>query len=380
MSEGEPIDSPGHARGIADRFALPVPADRVDPYGTGLINATYLVTAGDARFILQRINERVFPAPERIMANLAALAAHLAGRDHPGLRLPGLIRSRDGLPFVRAADGGVWRLMEFIAGAAGLAEVGDLDQAAEIGRILGRFHASTRDLPPDSLAVTLPGFHETPRYIDRLEQVLGTASADLGDDARRAVAFVAARGRGAGVLEAARRQGRVPSRVIHGDPKLDNILFDRESGRAVSLIDLDTVQPGLVLYDLGDCLRSCCNRRGESAPVDDGGGGPVSPLPSPRFDLDLCRAILAAYANEAGGLMAHAEIGLLFDAIRLIPFELGVRFLTDHLEGNRYFRITEPGQNLRKARVQFALVADIEDKEGAIRDILATCFATAGAG
>jgi len=374
MGEGEPKDRTREAAAITARFALPAPTNRVERYGSGLINATFLVTAGDERYILQRINDRVFPAPDRIMGNLAVLGAHLAGRPDAGLRLPALLPARDGTPFVRADDGSVWRLMEFIADAAGLAEVADRRQAAEIGRILGRFHALTSDLAPEALAETLPGFHVTPHYLDRLSRVLGDLGADLCAQAGPALAFVAPRRDGAAALEAARREGRVPTRVIHGDPKLDNILFDGAAGRAVSLIDLDTVQPGLWLYDLGDCLRSCCNRTGESPPLAD---GPERSEPTPaaaRFDLDLCRAILAAYAQETRGLLAAAEIELLFAAIRLIPFELGVRFLTDHLEGNRYFRVAAPGQNLRKALVQFALVEDIEGKEPEIRDILAGCF------
>jgi len=362
MNEYELRKAGAVASDIVDRFALPRPADRVEPYGSGLINATFLVTAGDARHILQRINPLVFPEPERIIFNLSVLGGHIATRPTSGLRIPALIPAWDGSSFVRDGQSGLWRLMEFIPNTRGLVHIEDLEQAREVGRILGHFHVLVSDLPTDRLTVVLPGFHVTPGYLERFEQVLAVRTTARSEALSQAIACVTTRQAQVGVLEAARQGGHLPVRVIHGDPKLDNILFDRMTGRAVSLIDLDTVQAGLIHYDIGDCLRSCCNRSGRSAAAGAG------------FDLDLCRAILGAYAGETGGLLDQVEIELLFDAIRLIPFELALRFLTDHLEGDRYFRVTERGQNLRKARVQLALVKDIEGKEREIRGIITACF------
>jgi len=348
------------AAGIVDRFALPTPVDRIEPYGNGLINATFLVTTEDAHYILQRINGLVFPQPERILANLSVLSTHVATRVPAEPRIPALIVARGGLPCVRDSEGELWRLMEFIPDTEGLTGIEDPEQAREVGRILGRFHRLVSDLAVDRLAVTLPRFHVTPDYLKRFEQVLAGSTGVHPQALSKAIAAVTARRARVDVLEAARRAGHLPLRVIHGDPKLDNILFDRTTGRAVSLIDLDTVQAGLVHYDIGDCLRSCCNRHSGATDT--------------RFDLDLCRAILGAYADTTDGLLNGAEIELLFEAIRLIPFELAMRFLTDHLEGDRYFRVTKRGQNLHKARVQLALVADIEAKEQAIHHIIAACF------
>jgi len=362
MTEYELRKAAAVASDIVDRFALPRPDDRVEPYGSGLINATFLVTAGDVRYILQQINPLVFPEPERIIFNLSVLGEHIATRPASGLCIPALIPAWDGSSFVRDRQGGLWRLMEFIPNTRGLVHIEDLEQAREVGRILGRFHVLVSDLPTDRLTVVLPGFHVTPGYLERFEQVLAVRTTARSEALSQAIACVTARQAQVGVLEAARQGGHLPVRVIHGDPKLDNILFDRMTGRAVSLIDLDTVQAGLIHYDIGDCLRSCCNRSGRSAAAGAG------------FDLDLCRAILSAYAGETGGLLDQVEIELLFDAIRLIPFELALRFLTDYLEGDRYFRVTERGQNLRKARVQLALVKDIEGKEREIRGIITACF------
>ncbi len=364
MNELTTRSTSSDATAIARRFTLSFPVETVEPYGKGLINDTFLVRAGGFSYILQRINGSVFPEPERIMSNLAVLTTHPAGRRQRGLRIPDLIPSQDGAPFVRGDEGAIWRLMELIPNAQSLQQIDDLEQARDVGRILGRFHALFSDLDPARLAVTLPGFHVTPLYLERLMQAVKDREAGYSHEIQQAIAFVAARRKGASVLEDARRQGQIPVRVIHGDPKLDNILFDRTTGRAVSLIDLDTIQPGLVHCDLGDCLRSCCNRGGESAGTGE----------DARFDLDLCRAILSTYAAETEGILGDVEIGLFYEAIRLIPFELGLRFLTDHLVGDRYFRVTERGQNLWKAGVQLALVADIEDKEPEIRSIIAGCF------
>jgi Ser/Thr protein kinase RdoA (MazF antagonist) len=350
------------AVGIANRFALVGPPQSVEPYGDGLINRTFLVVTETLGYILQRINRTVFPEPERIMSNLSLLQGHLTHHAEPGLRIPALIPARDGRLFVRDEQGEVWRMMELIPNAGNLNSIENLDQARQVGRILGRFHVLMNDLSPNRLAVTLPGFHVTPAYLERFVGILAAGIPDRRGEVAEATELVTERQARAGVLEEARRKGQIPERVTHGDPKLDNILFDRETGCAASLIDLDTVQPGLVHYDLGDCLRSCCSVR--SGPTDVG----------ERFDLDLCRAILGAYADETEGLLDEGEIELLFDAIRLIPFELGLRFLTDHLEGDRYFRVTERGQNLRKARTQLALVEDIEGKESEIRQILAESF------
>ncbi|AFL74699.1 phosphotransferase enzyme family protein [Thiocystis violascens] len=358
---------PPHCHEIAARFAIAHPLGAIEPLGRGLINDTFSLDAGGQRYVLQRINGAVFPAPERIMANLRVLGAHLAERADTGLRLPSLIATREGGDFLRDADGAIWRLMEFIPNAVTLTRIEHDAQAREVGAVLGRFHRLAASLHSERLALSLPGFHATPEYLTRFLAVAGQEARQEGQAIRDCLDFVLERRGLADVLEAAQASGAIPLRVTHGDPKLDNILFARDGGHALALIDLDTVQPGLIQHDLGDCLRSCCNRGGE---------GTRDPA-GVRFDMTLCAGILAGYANETRGVLAQADIDLLYDAIRLMPFELGLRFLTDHLEGDRYFRIDEPGQNLRKARIQFALVAEIERQEEALRVLIATCFAHA---
>jgi Ser/Thr protein kinase RdoA (MazF antagonist) len=149
-------------------------------------------------------------------------------------------------------------------------------------------------------------------------------------------------------------------RIIHGDPKINNVMVDSQTGKAVSIIDLDTIKPGLLLYDLGDCLRSCCNISGEES--DD--------FDAVRFDLGRCEALLSGYMGAAHEGLTARDFDFFFDAIRLIPFELGLRFYTDYLGGNLYFKISHPAQNLDRAMVQFRLVESIEQQEAEIRAII----------
>jgi Ser/Thr protein kinase RdoA (MazF antagonist) len=359
MTKTEPLQI---ARRIACFFTPTSGPVGIAPLGRGLINDSFLVTAGAERWVLQRINGSVFADPEGIMANLSRLAEHLTRQAAGDLVWPELATTAEGLTWVRDEAGLLWRMMGFIPGQP-LVRINGDSQATEVGRLLGAFHRGMADLDPASLRLTLPGFHVTPGYLERFDGALrgGVPAPDVGLD--EALALVESRRAGAGILEEARAAGLIPDRVVHGDPKLDNLLFDVWGRRALAWIDLDTVQPGLTLHDIADCLRSCCNTRGESAS-----------RVSVGFDLGLCRALLGAYAHRTRGLLRPMEVEVLYPAIWLLPFELGLRFLTDHLQGDRWFRVSAPGQNLVRAGVQFALMAAIERLEGEIRVIINDCF------
>lgn len=349
----------------AAAFARGEAVAAVDRHGHGLINDTFVVRLQSGRrLLLQRVNRRVFPDPGRIVANLRTLTAHLAtkARDgaSPGLRLPALVAAADGQEAFVDAEGGFWRALEFLEHTRSCDTIEHHAQAGEVGAALGRFHALLHDLPPERLHVALPGFHDTRACLARYERVSAERASD--DPALRAAREIVASHRTlAGVLADAQRAGRLPLRPVHGDPKLNNFLFDESGTRVVSLIDLDTVQPGLVHHDVGDCLRSCANRAGEA---------PRS-LDAVRFDLDVARALLEGYLSQARAFLSREETALLYEAIRLLPFELGLRFLTDHLEGDVYFRTAWRGQNLHRALVQFRLLEDIERHETRLRALIA---------
>lgn len=345
------------AADIAERFLARGSVVAVARYGGGLINDTFLVETDDhamPRFILQRISREVFARPRQLMANLAILHAHISKEPGASIRLqiPKIITAGKALYF-QDDDGGFWRALTFIDNSCTLQSLPDSGVAGQVGYALGHFHYLLRGLHPGLLHDTLPGFHCTPEYLRQYRQVLNRTDVGLrsGDEAF-CVDSIAANSNDAAVLEDAREQGLLPLRVIHGDPKLDNFLFARDSGRVISLIDLDTVKPGLSHYDIGDCLRSCCQR-----------GAPVV------FDVSLCRAILQGYLGEVGSFFSEQDYRYLYPAIRLLPYELGLRFFTDHLQGNRYFKVTRPRQNLQRAVAQFQLLQSIVSQE---REIMET--------
>jgi Ser/Thr protein kinase RdoA (MazF antagonist) len=316
------------------------------PLGNGLINETYLVTTASEPFVLQCINAHVFPEPEAVLKNLAEIGRHLDNKtpDAVRLQIPRLLKSETGGGSVRDEQGRIWRAISYIAESVSLETLGDLHEARQAGFALGHFHRLLSDLNPSRLKDTLPGFHITPSYLARYREVLAIAESRRID--KECAAFIERHQAMADDLEAAKRQGLLPLRIIHGDPKLNNFLFDRNRQTAIGLVDLDTVKPGLLHYDIGDCLRSCCHR-----------------LENDVFDPEIAEAILASYLGEAGRFFTGPDYAYLYAAIRLIPFELGLRFYTDHLEGNRYFKVEGSEQNLQRALGQFRLCASIIAQE-----------------
>ena len=347
----------------------------VEPFGNGLINDTYLLTADSpdrCKIILQRINPHVFPQPELLMENLQTLLRHIESRptnssaDVDTLQFPRLYESHEQKSFVIDKQGNYWRAQGFIDDTFTLESTNQLTDASEVGRALGLFHHMTNDLDPSLLNNSLPDFHITPRYFQRFEKIKnGTTekaqslNRDISQDLQYCLNFVETRKSLINTLETPKLAGELPLRTIHGDPKLNNVLFNIQSRRAVALIDLDTVQPGLIHYDVGDCLRSCCSQFNK----------PIGMEPI-RFSLPLCRTILQSYLKETREFLATKELAYFYDAIHLIPFELGLRFLTDYLEGNPYFKVDTPKQNLNRAKNQFQLTASIERQKQEIKTII----------
>lgn len=365
MTPGEPWLTTAAAQFVAEGVKA-----RVRRHGSGNVNDTFLVIPGPAEgrpFILQRINGRVFPHPELIMTNTRVVTVHMRDRlgtasSGAGLRweVPRLLTARDGRDFWTDPEGALWRAFSLIDDAESRDVVGSVAQAREVGYALGTFQRLISDLPPEKLHDTLEGFHVTPRYIQRYKRVLAGKGGGLSPDEEYCLRFVEERKACASILEDARETGKLRLRPIHGDPKVNNVMMEPGTGRAVGMVDLDTVKPGLVHYDVGDCLRSCCNPLGEETAH----WGDV------RFDTDLCRAVLQGYVPQAKAFLTPADHEYLYDAVRLIAFELGLRFFTDHLEGDVYFRTSREGHNLARALVQFRLAESIESQEPAIRSIL----------
>jgi Ser/Thr protein kinase RdoA (MazF antagonist) len=364
---------------IANKFADWGNILEIRSIGNGNINDTFLVTincpgeGSAARFILQRINTQVFRQPELVMKNMRVLTEHARDRlkrTPPGSdrrwEVPQVVSTQNGLDYWIEPDGSFWRALEFIHNSYSLDAIRDRKHAEEVGHALGIFHNSIGDLSPAKLADTLEGFHITPLYLQQYEAVLAQVQSHPTDrfsrssDVKYCQEFIRDRQVWSHVLEDAKASGKLPLRLMHGDPKVNNVMIDISSQQAVSIIDLDTVKPGLIHYDIGDCLRSGCNPLGEETDYWN----------SVCFESELCQAILQAYLSETSTFLTEHDYDYIYDAIRLIAFELGLRFFTDYLAGDTYFKTTHPEHNLARSLVQFKLVESIELQELTIRKIV----------
>ena len=328
--------------------------------GQGNINATYLVESSSRPIILQRINPTVFADPFAVVRNFIRITEHMTrenGRSGRTFLVPSLIATRNGEPCWEDREGGLWRAQSAIDGTA-LRVLTGRSQAVAIGRCLGWFHRLTADLGCGDFEIPLPGFHVLTQYLAEYDQVLRASDRHWLPAERHCLTAVEGMRARAPLFQRLCDEGRLQLRIVHGDPKVENFLFDG-TGRVVSLIDLDTVGPGLLHHDLGDSLRSCCNVRGER-----GEAAAVS------FHLDSCRAFFEGYDAEMGGLLGNSDRRLIFDALLLITFELGLRFFTDHLRGDSYFRVRYQGENLDRAGAQFALLESIGAQEADIRGVI----------
>ena len=357
---------------IAGLFHPPEQIAGISQLGSGNVNDTFLVTldrsASRSAFVMQRLNTDVFDQPELVMRNLLKLGHHVEQR--LAQQPPELSGRRWEVPKVLPTlhedghwvehQGEFWRSITHIGAAVTTDVIQDDLHARELGYGLGMFHHLISDLATDELADTLENFHIAPAYLADFDQVVSESKGPFSDRIDQAIAFITARRHDIDVLEQACARGELKRRPIHGDPKINNVMIDETSGQAVGLIDLDTVKPGLVHYDIGDCLRSCCNRLGEET---------LHPE-NVHFDLDLCRSILEGYLSVGRSFLTQEDFRYLPDCVWLIPLELGIRFLSDHLSGDHYFRTERAKHNLDRAEVQFALTRSIETQWTELNDLI----------
>lgn len=362
---------------LVNRFNVKGRLVSLQPFGNGNINDTYLAiyrnTFTETQVILQRVNRKVFPVPEAIMSNMHEITRHchekleadaLAGRDDRVWQMPRIVKAKDAKDYVVDERGEVWRVITRIMSAHAFDVAQGPEHAMECGAALGHFHYLISDMDPKSIQDPLPGFHVTSGYLEAYDQTLGTAQAKeliaSSMEAKRLAKFIEERRELALCLERALERGEIRKRLFHGDPKVNNIMIDDVTGKGTAMIDLDTVSPGLIHMDFGDALRSICNPAGEEE----------TNLAKVVFDEDLATAFCKGYMREAGPFLTDADRAYLYDSIRLLPFELGLRFFQDHLAGNVYFKTKTPEQNLNRARVQFRLCESVEARERSIRNVL----------
>lgn len=342
-----------------------------EPYGSGHINDTYRATfnQGGARlhYLLQRINHYVFKKPPELMENVRRVTDHIRGKlDFPGdvtRRVLTIIPTCDGQLLYRDAEGNYWRTYVFIENACTFDAVETADQAFQAAKEFGRFQRLLADLPAPRLFDTIPDFHNTPKRFAALEQAIAADSANRAATAKAEIEFALRRKPVASVLLDLCGQGKIPERTTHNDTKFNNVMLDKDTHEALCVIDLDTVMPGLALYDFGDMVRTTT-----SPALED-----ERDLTKVEMQMPMYESLVRGYLSTAGEFLNEAEKSHLAFSGKLITFEQGVRFLADYLAGDPYYKVHREGHNLDRCRTQFKLVECIERQEEAMNKLAEGC-------
>ena len=342
-----------------------------EPWGSGHINYTYLLKikqgGREVYYLVQRINHKVFPHVPEMMDNIERVTKHLRkkieavpGSDYSREALC-LVYTRDNKPYYLDPDGNYWRVYVFVEHATTMDYVSSPSQAYEAAKAFGKFQCMLRDLPGEPLFEVIPGFHNTPKRFERFLEVLEADALGRAASARAEIDFALARRESTSVIVDLLESGQLPSRVTHNDTKINNVMMNDSDGRGICVIDLDTVMPGSVLYDFGDEVRTSTVNAAEDE----------KDLSKVRFSLEYFSELVRGYLESAGDFLTADEIRLLAFSGRLITFEIGLRFLTDYLEGDVYFKVHRDGHNLDRCRTQFEMVRQMEELSDEMEAIVA---------
>lgn len=355
-------------RGIARQFDIFGEFQGAAPYGSGHINdtfrATYYQGGTTLHYLHQRINHDIFRDPEALMDNVVRVTRHvrskLNGIRGASRRSLTLVPTLKGNPCHRDDEGNAWRTYVFIEGARTYDAVQTPRQAFEAARAFGLFQKQLVDLPGPRLHDTIPNFHHTPSRFEALEAAIDADSHNRAQQAKPEIEFALAHKDMVGRLVELQARGEIPERVTHNDTKFNNVMIDDETGEGICVVDLDTVMPGLALYDFGDMVRTTTSPTKEDE----------RDLSKVGMDFEMYEALLRGYLETAGEFLNEKEKENLAFSGKLITFEIGLRFLTDHLKGDTYFKIHREGHNLDRCRSQFKLVESIESQEDQMNGLL----------
>lgn len=355
---------------IGEHFSIYGDFVVAEPYGSGHINDTYAATYNQAgkevRYIFQRINQNVFKEPILLMKNVQLVTEQqrrnlqLEKVKNASRRCLTLVYTKDQQPYFQDSEGNVWRVYYFIEDAKTYDVVESPDQAYQAAKAFGAFQKMLLDLDAKDFNETIPNFHNTPKRYQDLLEAIKLDSHGRAKDCKNEIDFAIKRKNVAETLIQLNDLGEIPTRITHNDTKLNNVMLDDISREGLCVIDLDTVMPGLALYDFGDLVRTS-----------------TSPAAEDERNLDLVymqmhmfEALAKGYLEEMKGFLTQAEIDHLAFSGKLISFEIGLRFLTDYLSGDTYFRTHREGHNLDRCRTQFKLVESIESQEGEMNSLV----------
>lgn len=354
---------------VSKKFAIEGEVFDSQRYGSGHINETKLLTAktdsGTVQYILQKINKNVFRDPSILMANYASVTSYLRkkieeqGGDGDRETL-NVIKTTDGKNYYLDEDGEYWRMLVFVTDSMSYDKVERPEQFYDSAVAFGNFQYMLRDYPADTLYETIPNFHNTPDRVRLFKEALEKDVCGRASAVKKEIDFVLARTEFANILEDAHKAGRLPLRVTHNDTKLNNILYDTKTNKALCVCDLDTIMPGYSVNDFGDSIRF-----GATTALED-----EADLSKVNFDISLYELYVKGFIEGAKGGLTDSEIEMLPYGAIMMTFECGMRFLTDYLNGDTYFRIHREGHNLDRARNQFKLVSDMEKSLDEMKNIV----------
>ena len=340
-------------------FDFPGTLQSVTENRTGHINRPYRLTfrgpEGDKNYLLQRINTFAFHRPDEVMENVLLVTEHLRrawearGLDASN-RVLRVIPTRDGRPLHMDPEGGAWRAYHFITGAHSVNAVESPAQFQEVGRAFGEFQRMLADFPIEKLHDTIPHFHDTPRRFEAFEASVAKDAHHRAAQVMPEIEFVRARAEAMGAVVRMIDAGQMPLRVTHNDTKCNNVMVDDLTGRALCVVDLDTVMAGSALYDYGDAIRF-----GASTAAED-----ERDLSRVHLDMTLFTAFSEGFISRTAKGLTRTELDHMVLGALVMTFEVGLRFLTDYLDGDVYFHTDTPDHNLIRTRAQFKLLSDME--------------------
>jgi hypothetical protein len=336
-------------------------------YHGGHINETYFATyahaRGNRRYVHQRINVSVFQDPVGLTRNIAAVTRHVRekllarGISDVDRRVLQLLPTRDGGDMLLTGQGDYWRTYPYVEGTVCYGTAPSPREAFSAARAFGEFAALLGDFPVKTLAETLPNFHDTPARFTSLITAIERDARNRAAAAKAEIATALALRPLCTALHDIAAAANLPQRATHNDTKITNVLFDESTGEAICIVDLDTIMPGLTLYDVGELVRTASTRAAEDEP------DPAKV----HVDPDLFQAVSSGFISGAGALIGEAERDAFVTAGKVLAFENGIRFLADHLNGDVYFRVHRENQNLDRARAQFAVAASLERQESELQ-------------
>jgi hypothetical protein len=353
---------------VVSHFKCTGDAESIRPYGSGHINDTFLLknSGGGRDYLLQRINQHVFRNVERLTDNMLRVTAHLkskilaSGEGDAEKEVMTMIPTDEGRYFYRDSVGGCWRMFYFLSDTKSYDVVKTEKQAYEGGRAFGKFQAMLSDIPPGELFEVIPDFHNIQKRLAQLQEAISNDACGRVAEVGPELETVRHYADSMQYFQQPERAGILPRRVTHNDTKFNNVLLD-QNDQAQCVIDLETVMDGYVAYDFGDAIRTIINKTDEDE----------ADLSKIQLNMPLFTAYTEGYLSTAGKFLTEEEIESLMKGVLLLPYMQGVRFLTDHINGDIYYKIKFPGHNLQRTRAQFQLVkmldANAEDMEEIIR-------------